>query len=578
MTASTVLNILVPTFVVVALWVFFAIVIAGIGFLVRSGVAALSGTPNTDGPAPADFWVGMASLTAFLLFWSFEAAVDWRAWLAPLAVGGLGTYRAFVTVRGYHPVRPSYPALALLAGAVVWLANRCLSPIVGYDLGLYHFASIGYASHFAAIPGLANLHPRLGAGNGHLLFVSFLGSGPMSGIAFHLANGLLVSALLVDVAWRFGHHKRPLSPLFSRRVALLLVPGTLVAISVGLGSRLAGPDLDLATFVFVAVGMLYLVQCVEFGVTLLPAVTSTAALALAGATRPLYWPLAVYAIVVLTVSSKAGGAHTMRRMLALLVLPTALLIGWVMRQSLLSGYPLYPVTVGGLPVDWRVAAETVREANRSVASWARLPGQSPDDVLSSWGWLRPWLRAREHDRDLDVPGLFLAGAIFAASCSSPRQILLRRRWRRPMLLLLAPSVAILAIWFFTAPDPRFVLAPLWLIPIALLAWAIPSPGLRPPRGREAIALGILAAALIVTAMTLARGRMLRPIISYGDGPLGTQPVPRPTLVPFRTRSGLRISRPQGGDQCWQAYLCTPNPVAGLQLRGRTVASGFRVDR
>ena len=127
-------------------------------------------------------------------------------------------------------------------------------------------------------------------------------------------------------------------------------------------------------------------------------------------------------------------------------------------------------------------------------------------------------------------------------------------------------------------DPRFVLAPLWLIPIALLAWAIPSPGLRPPRGREAIALGILAAALIVTAMTLARGRMLRPIISYGDGPLGTQPVPRPTLVPFRTRSGLQISRPQGGDQCWQAYLCTPNPVAGLQLRGRTVASGFRVDR
>jgi hypothetical protein len=79
-------------------------------------------------------------------------------------------------------------------------------------------------------------------------------------------------------------------------------------------------------------------------------------------------------------------------------------------------------------------------------------------------------------------------------------------------------------------------------------------------------------------MTVVQGRMLRPIVAYGDGPLGTQPIPQPTIVPFRTRSGLEIFRPLDGDRCWRAYLCTSNPVPGLRLRGRAVASGFRVDR
>ena len=580
MTAATAMRIVWPTLVVVGFWVVSAAMIAGAGYLTRRALTALwGGAPITREPDPADFWLGMASLTAFLLFWSLGAEVDWRTWLFPLAVGGSGVCLALVGLRGSRPTRPSWVVLVLLGGAVAWLANRCLSPFVGYDLGLYHFASIDFASHFAAIPGLANFHERLGAANGHLLFASLLGSGPMSGIAFHLANGLLVSALLVDVAWRFRHFRQhPRSPSFTRRVALLLVPATLVAISVGMGSRLAGPDLDLAAFVFVAIGMLYLVQCIEVAVTPLAAVTSTAAFALAGSTRPLYWPLVAYGAVVVAVCGRVSGAQNLRRALAVLALPTALLLGWLIRQAVLSGYPLYPTTVGGLPVDWRVAAESARAANRLIASWARLPGGNPEDVLSSWGWLGSWMRQRVHDRDVVAPGILVVGALIAAACGREQLRSRGRRWLTAMLAVVIPSLVILAIWFFTAPDPRFVLAPLWLIPIALLAWALPSRDLPSPRRMKALTLGILVGALMVTGVTLAQNRMLRPIVSDGDGPLGTQPIPRPALVAFRTRSGLEIFRPLRGDQCWQAYLCTPRPLAGLRLRGRDVASGFRVDR
>ena len=41
--------------------------------------------------------------------------------------------------------------------------------------------------------------------------------------------------------------------------------------------------------------------------------------------------------------------------------PSSRVVGWLARQAILSGYPFFPATVGGLPVDWRVPASVVRE-------------------------------------------------------------------------------------------------------------------------------------------------------------------------------------------------------------------------
>ena len=337
-------------------------------------------------------------------------------------------------------------------------------------------------------------------------------------------------------------------------------------------------------FVLVVVGMLYLVECLEFGFRATPALASTASLSLAATTRPFYWPLAALAVgmIVIAGARRAGGrpAHA-RVTAAVLLLPVGLLVGWMSRQAVLSGYPLFPLTAGGLPVDWRMPSAAVHELNRFVSSWARSPGDNPDVVLASWDWLHPWLRSHLGDLDLVGPILLLACVGPALASRSAAETRRRRAWRAPMLAMALPALPLLVAWFFNAPDPRFALAPLWLLPIALVAWALPGADGRRPDGNAktgAIAYASLAGVLLVTVGVVAHKGVFWPIVSNGSGPLGTEPVPGAAVVPFVTKSGLQIYRPAHGELCWRVILCTPKPDPYLRLRGADIHDGFRVGR
>ena len=110
-----------------------------------------------------------------------------------------------------------------------------------------------------------------------------------------------------------------------------------------------------------------------------------------------------------------------------------LLVGWMTRQAILSGYPLYPVKVGALPVDWRVPASVVDYTGRWTSSWARWPGQGPDTVLSSWHWLRAyWLPAQEKSLDVIAP-LALLACLLPAFAARGDGRASRRGLRNPML-------------------------------------------------------------------------------------------------------------------------------------------------
>ena len=59
-----------------------------------------------------------------------------------------------------------------------------------------------------------------------------------------------------------------------------------------------------------------------------------------------------------------GDRRALRPVLAIGV---ALAVPWVARSVILTGYPVYPLEILGLPVDWKVPAEQVR----FEAEWAR---------------------------------------------------------------------------------------------------------------------------------------------------------------------------------------------------------------
>jgi hypothetical protein len=195
-----------------------------------------------------------------------------------------------------------------------------------------------------------------------------------------------------------------------------------------------------------------------------------------------------------------------------------------------------------------------------------------------------------------------------------------------MLAVVAPSLVTLLGWFFIAPDPRFAWAPIWLVPVALAAWAIPdlktrpSPWLLVPavlaavlivelatlsggvsgwlvpvtlgatlvaavaaaalhadaRSRS-IALGVAVAAVIAGVVVVSDVRGLDVRRGTKGGPLGMPPDPTPSLVDVTTATGLVVRRPaDGADQCWQAVLCVPQlKVKALAMRGSTIGDGFK---
>ena len=465
---------LIPTLAVAVCWGVMGLVALGCGYVTRRCVFSLLPGEAHLRLNRADLWIGFAALIGFLQLWTFAFRISWVTALLPVAVGLVGVVWGRKAFRRPELSRRLVLVAVAAGGAIVWFANKALGTPVDYDFGLYHLSIVYYASHYPVIPGLGNLHDRLGAGDAHLLFVALLGRGPWSTGGYQFANGLLVSMFVADVASRFSRPSLRPTP-FTRRMAALLVVGTIWTAGIGGDYRLSSPNLDLATFVLVAVGALYLAECVESGYTATAALAGTGSLAAAAATRPLYWipTLVATAVIVVGGGRPRRAARATDRVILAGALPVVLGIGWMARQAILTGYPLFPITVGGLPVEWRMPASNVHQMADTVAAWARWPARPPDEVLASWQWLGHWLRARAKDLDIAAVLVLLAVSLPAFADRSPGAVLRRKERRSPMLAVLALAIPTLVLWFLLAPEPRFALAPLWLVPVALVAWALP---------------------------------------------------------------------------------------------------------
>ena len=542
---------LAPTLAVVLSWAVAGFLLLGCGFACRQTLARALGLGNGAQWRPPDLWIGFAALVAYLEVWNLLAPISWKALIAPTVVGVTADVMCLsrarprltrTTVIG----RRMFGAVVASALGFLWLANQALGRPTNWDSGLYHFQAVEYATRFAAIRGLGNLQERLGAGDAHLLVVALLGNGPWHDAGFHLANGLLVAMLLAHISWLLADQT---TPEFTRRVAWLLVPATLITVAIEPGSRLSSPSLDLPGFVLVAAGTLCLCEHVERSDSA-TAIGATAAYAAAAATRPQFLPATILVGMTVVLLSRRPARTT-----ALVgVIPLAVSLAWTARQAVLSGYPLLPLKIGALPVDWRLHADVVDTVNAWIRSWARSPHKPPSAVLSSWDWFPGWLRRRTSDAD--VMGPFALALFGVLQQRSPQT-------RRLLMATLPPLLLTLIIWFFAAPAPRFVYGPLWLVPIALLA-----------RGPLDKVVALLCVGLVSTAVVI--GGSWRPITRHGDGPLGSFNPPLPAVRTIRTTSGLIVKQPVHDDRCWRVPLCAPAASRQLRLRGADIASGFRV--
>jgi len=534
-------------------------------------------------------WVGWCVAVACLQIMHLVLPVDSRI---GLVIAIFGVWGLFLNRDGLKDLFRKQKSAMLIACAciiisAVWLAIHATTQPTVYDVGLYHLNAISWAATYPVVPGLGNLHGRLGFNSSYTLYAAMLNFGPFESRAHHLASGFIFMLLLARCLMGFvflfcGARKVQRTHVFDACfLAPLLVyilhigvsnpwpDMAVMAIGIILGSELFGM---IITSKRVESGLAHTEASGEWGTReLMYRVLVVVIIATIGVTVKMNFAvlggLIVLSTFVAVLTLKRETAILTRAMLAkVMIAVLIILVPWGIRGVILSGYVAYPSLFGGLDVDWAVPAHMADNERSWIMSWARTPNANPRDVLGNWEWLWPWFNRilRNHVADVVVP--------YGIACVAWVTLLYRRQYRsskraiQKAFIFCIPPAGMVLFCFFTAPDPRFAGASFWLLAIGSMMLAIDSV--------EGPALSICVVCFSVVFMC----QNINPLAFLFEWQRDSGRVKQVEMVARETDSGLTVYVPLTGDQSWDSKLpATPYFNRGLELREKgNLAKGFRI--
>lgn len=590
-----------PSLAVLATWAVLTLWAIAVGSLV---IPLTRRTIGNAGAVRVAMWLGLAMIILALGISNLFVPLRSSTAVAVLAVLTLIALVTTITVllrlrtrgnprglpnRGSIALWPIPVAIALVL-AMIAMAHFTFVAVNQWDTGLYHLNAIQYAADYRVIPGLANLHDRLGTTNSHHLLTAFLANSGWGIDAFRLSVGFFAFVFSTEVALRLFRHRKPGSPVGSDRGLIVMLLASL-----GLWAFLLGnPDEVITSASPDAVALLLMIVAGAYWVDTLTtrriewASTALVVAALASAIRVQLWVFAVVAIVVFLLSWRRRPLHHSARgarfvgVLSIAV-ATGLLVVTQVRDAIQTGWILFPLDRLPLPVDWQ--AFDPAASREWIVSWARQPGASPGDVNDNWSWLPDWIVRNSAEWSLQLMigliGLGVVVAIFLAHGQRSRSL--------PSGLLIAaaiaPAVAAVGVWFFTAPDPRFAWGPIILLGAIPAALLLGSNALRQSSPLvPVIVTGLVTVAVLpisVSALLGINGELDegQQVVEFALGPWtiapALVPVTTPELQPYQLPTGEVLLTPTTDDRCWLAFPnCRPYPNDTLLFRGDNVQDGF----
>ena len=532
------------------------------------------------------FWLGFSVILLFLQLWHFQWRINAGPWIVGsiLALPGLWVFRHLLASIIIDTISRRPLRVLLMILGVIWLANRSIGPCQAFNSGYYNIPAVRWFTSYPTVPGLGNLHDRLAFNNSSLLFDAMLDQGFWSGRSNHLANGLLVAALLVQVIWSCAR-------LFSRDTpmcvgdwfdAFLLLPVFHLATDVEfLNISSITPEPAVSIMMFVAGSQLFRMLT---GTSKNPAFDGFFVVTIVAAALTVKLNALAFAIVASSLvlwiwyvrPERADPSNSsLRHAVYSSVLAGVLLIGpWMARGIVLSGYPAYPSTLGGVNVDWRVPEEMAVAQSRLVRDEARYYYDYDPKQPPKISWIGPWIRhsLSAAKGELILPGGLIVCAMVLVIGSYKANV--PGAFDRAGWLAVIPGLALLIQCFVLGPNPRFMFAGSWVVAAVVLTGALAPIASRSSLLQRTIILSIvLVAGLFISARAFDRLLGHSPtkalgILFYVPGPdHGFYPLPVAKLVPFTTSSGLVIMDPTEDGRIWDGpLLSTPYPDKRLELR------------
>ncbi|NDW17865.1 hypothetical protein D0T53_02900 [Dysgonomonas sp. 216] len=329
----------------------------------------------------------------------------------------------------------------ILAVIVLFLACFVLLPPLAYDTGLYHLQALMWLEDYSVIPGLGNIHERLGFNSNALIIHSIFSAQDIFGLRVYGVQSLCLIVLLCWMTYRASKSS------ILHQIALLCIGVFTIACYSGF---LSSPSTDVLPNVFVLYVLLRLLFDTD-SVNKLPL---------------LYWvvpifsltlklsvtPICIVCIVVLYFLYKE---KQYKSIVFLLLLSCFIVIPWCIRNIIITGYLIYPFpAIDIFNFDWKIPIKMVEAEKAWVTSWARFPNLHYEEVFEMpfWVWGKSWLLRHIW---------FFRMNLFATGMAGISPFIMLYSFKKNLLenskIIYVWSIAIIGVlfWLIMAPDARF---------------------------------------------------------------------------------------------------------------------------
>ncbi len=243
------------------------------------------------------------------------------------------------------------------------------------DTPLYHAQAIHWIEEYPAVPGLGNLEPRLGANSNWFTLIASFSFSFLGFQSFHIIPSFLFLVVLIYFLSGFQSLLEGDFRL-SQIVKLGFIPLSFYILM----DEISSPGTDLPVILFYWVILCVWLESIESDSSQLLQVV-------------------IFFFSVLVVTFKLSGILILFTALQILfrlekqkdyhllwsygVLAMFVLLPWIIRTFILTGYWLYPepaMQTFSPHVDWVIPTDRVLAFRRGVQAWALSPGTQWDDV------------------------------------------------------------------------------------------------------------------------------------------------------------------------------------------------------
>ncbi len=516
------------------------------------------------------FWLGWAMCIIILQLWHFFAPINdtLRILLVGLASISLIINQKIIlmAIRPITPQKIVWLCITLIIA--LWSANRATYSTAdytafGFDTGFYHLPVMEWFNQHPLMIGLGNVHTRFGFSNAHFLYGALVNWDTFAGKPYLVMNSLLYVAFLSHVTWSllvvFGGQEKRAEHIFR----LLCLPFVLMWLlwrsAEGLGVSSTSNDVPIFMLGILLAGNI--LGIIESRIIHLADIWRIAVLVCVGIAVKFSFVimgggwLILAGLLFIQQKKPLRGA-----ILGVIAIGAVILIPMMIRSAVMTGYPLYPLTLGGFDVDWRIHTSTAHYESEHIQTFARVLGDTPmyDTLINNpdGQWLTFWMEKSGHD----YPVFFYIPPILAVIGFLA---LIAKRKIRPIEIFFVDVLLVsLAFWFITAPLWRLSGGVTWLLGAGLIAIGI-------HRFYKPLTALLLVGMCVFVMIDGIQNRGFDFSLVSGD-----QPAPIHWIEPARTVFGLEVNIAQDW-LCWDYALpCVPKPHYSALLKERA-DSGYQ---